>query len=206
MRLRGINYLVILIVAILLPLNPLTAHAQTASSSDGISLQISPLPIDLNAKPGTTLTTDLRVRNASTKTERLQVKLLRVSQDNNGVVHLSSPGLSDAFVNWVSFDRTVFDAPSNQWQTIKMTVNVPSDAAFGYYWAVEYLRANAEPTQAGKAVARGAVATFILLNADATGAKRQAKIVSFGSDKKTYEFLPVNFSVKLSTLFLELWT
>jgi hypothetical protein len=171
------------------------ALAQTPT--EGISLQISPLPIELSAKPGASVSKDLRVRNAGSQDEKLQVRLLKVSADNAGNVHLSNPSAADEFVSWVHFSKTVFDAPPGQWQDINMTINVPKSAAFGYYFAVEYLRANAEQAQPGKAVARGAVATFILLNADAPGAKRQAQITSFSADKKSYEFLPASFTVKV---------
>lgn len=172
-----------------------TSSAQTPT--EGISLQVSPLPIELSAKPGSSVNTDLRVRNAGTQDEKLQVRLLKVSADNNGNVNLTNPTSADEFTQWVHFSRTVFDAPPGQWQTINMRVDVPANAAFGYYFAVEYLRAAGDQTQPGKAVARGAVATFILLNADAPGAKRQASIVSFSADRKSYEFLPATFTVKV---------
>jgi hypothetical protein len=175
-------------------LSTLPAHAQTP---DGINLQISPLPIELSAKPGSSATAELRVRNVGAQTEKLQIRLLKVSEDNDGIVHLTNPGPTDEFTKWVRFSRAVFDAPSGQWQTINMKVDVPKTAAFGYYFAVEYLRATQEAPQAGKAVARGAVATFILLNADAPGAKRQAQVSSFSADRKSYEFLPASFSVKV---------
>jgi hypothetical protein len=194
-----INKLVFIILCLLVSSSflPAAALAQSTAPTEGISLQISPLPIELNAKPGTTASADLRVRNAGSQDEKLQVRLLKVSADNNGGVHLTNPSSSDEFVNWVHFSKTVFDAPPGEWQDVIMTVNVPKTAAFGYYFAVEYLRATAEQAQPGKAVARGAVATFILLNADAPGAKRQAQIVSFTADKKSYEFLPANFTVKV---------
>jgi hypothetical protein len=176
---------------------PTIASAQT--STDGINLQISPLPIELNTKPGSSTGADLRVRNVGTKPEKLQVRLLAVSEDDNGQVHLSNPKPTDAWAKWVSFDKQTFDAPSNQWQTIKMKVDVPKSAAFGYYFAVEYLRASDIAPQPGKAVARGAVATFILLNADAKGAKREAQVMSFSADRKSYEFLPATFSVKVKS-------
>jgi hypothetical protein len=179
------------LVSILLP-----AYASAQTLSDGINLQISPLPIELNVKPGNSISTDLRVRNVGTKPEKLQVRLLAVSEDDNGEVHLSNPSSTDEWVKWVNFDHQTFDAPSNQWQTVKMAINVPKTAAFGYYFAVEYLRATDVAPQAGKAVARGAVATFILLNADAAGAKREAQVVGFSADKKSYEFLPATFTVK----------
>jgi hypothetical protein len=131
------------------------------------------------------------------QTEKLQVKLLKVTEDNDGQIHLTNPAASDEWTHWVSFDRQAFNAPSNQWQTVKMAVKVPKTAAFGYYFAVEYLRANDTSPQPGKAVAHGAVATFILLNADAPGAKREARVVSFVAGRKSYEFLPATFTVKV---------
>jgi len=178
-------------------LSGLISPVLAASSQAGISLQISPLPIELNAKPGASVSTDLRVRNAGSQTEKLQVRLLRVSADDNGNIHLASPASGDEWVRWVHFSRTVFDAPPGQWQTIHMNIDLPKSAAFGYYFAVEYLRANAEQPRPGQAVTRGAVATFILLNAQAPGAKRQAQIVSFSADKKSYEFLPASFTIKV---------
>jgi len=173
----------------------LPAHAQTPDQ--GINLQVSSLPITLTTQPGTSVSTDLKIRNIAAKPEKLQVRLLRVTEDDNGVVRLSAPSSADEWAKWVSFSRPVFDAPPGVDQTIKMTVDVPKNAAFGYYFAVEYMRATAENPEAGKAVAKGAVANFILLNADAPGSQREAQIVSFSSDKKFYEFLPVGFQVKI---------
>jgi hypothetical protein len=76
-----------------------------------------------------------------------------------------------------------------------MTVNVPKDAAFGYYWAVQFEPAANSTKAPGAANVRGAVAIFTLLNADAPGAKRTIQVTSFSTEKRTYEFLPVNFSV-----------
>jgi hypothetical protein len=186
---------IVLILGVLMAFNSLATSALAASP--GISLQISPLPIQLNAKPGSSISTDLRVRNAGSQTEQLQVRLLRVSADDAGNVHLAAPKPSDPWVNWVHFSKNVFTAPPGEWQTIKMNVDLPKSAAFGYYFAVEYLRAQTEAPVPGAAAAHGAVATFILLNAEAPGASRQAQITSFSADKKTYEFLPATFTVKV---------
>lgn len=63
------------VVAVLLFTFSLSMHSLAATPTSGISLQISPLPIELNAKPGTSVGSDLRVRNAGTSTEKLQVRL-----------------------------------------------------------------------------------------------------------------------------------
>jgi len=169
--------------------------AQT--SDQGISLQVSPLPISLSTKPGTTITSDLRIRNVASKTEKLQVRLLKVKGDDTASIHLTEPTSADEWAKWVSFSRPTFDAPPGEWQTIKMTVNVPKTAAFGYYFAVEYLRASQEAPVPEKTVTQGAVATFVLLNAEAPGATREAQITEFTADKKFYEFLPASFKVKV---------
>jgi hypothetical protein len=174
---------------------PIKTHAQTPAS--GFNLQISPLPIDLSLPPGTSTTAPLRVRNAGFQTEKLQVRLLKVTEDDNGGVHLTEPAPSDEFVHWVSFSKTVFNAPPNEWQDITMTINVPKSAAFGYYFAVEYLRAADVKPQGGQTAAHGAVATFVLLNAEAPGATRSAQVVSFKADRKSYEFLPATFTAKI---------
>ncbi len=175
----------------------LAKPALAATPNSGINLQISPLPIELSVKPGESISTDLRVRNGGNQTEKLQVRVLKVTEDDNGLVHFSEPQKTDEWASWISFSRTVIDAPPNDWQTVHMTVNLPKDAAFGYYFAVEYLRASAELPQPGQAVARGAVATFILLSADNPNAKREAKVVSFTASHKLYEFLPINFVAKI---------
>lgn len=174
--------------------------AQSAASAPGFAAAISPLPILLSAKPGSSVTTDLRVNNPSAHDEKLKVVLKTFTQDGpNGTVNLHDPTPADDFVNWVSFSRAEFDAPPGLWQTIKMTINVPSTAAFGYYFAVEFTGANSPSLQTsttGTAI-QGAVASFVLLNAQVPGESKQLQVTSFSASRKSYEFLPVNFSIRL---------
>jgi hypothetical protein len=169
-----------------------TAHAQ----SSAVNLQISPLPIILDVKPGNSVGVDLRVRNASAQTVKLKTSVRPFSTEGpSGRIVFRDPRPSDDFVNWISFSKSLFDAPGGQWQTVHMNVDVPKDAAFGYYWAVQFELANPPKAAPGTTSIRGAVAIFVLLNADAPGAKRSVQVTSFTTDKKSYEFLPVNFNV-----------
>src|SRR5438874_12791890 len=85
------------------------------AQASGVSLVISPLPIQLSAKPGTSTSADLRVRNAGTQDEKLKVSLRTFSvEGTTGKVVLHNPTAADDFLNWVSFDRTVFNAPAGQ--------------------------------------------------------------------------------------------
>lgn len=172
--------------------------AQSAPGS-GFSAQISPLPILLNAKPGTSVSTDLRVNNPSSANEKLKVLVKTFTQDGpDGTVNLHDPTGADTFINWIHFSKTEFDAPPGLWQTVHMTVNVPKTAAFGYYFAVEFTSASSPSAASGNtAKIQGAVASFVLLNAQAPGEKKQLQVTSFTADHRSYEFLPVNFTVRL---------
>lgn len=174
------------------------ALAQSADSS-GFAAQISPLPILLNAKPGTSVGTDLRVNNPSDHAETLKVVIKTFSQDgSNGTVNLHDPTSADTFISWIHFSKTEFNAPPGLWQTVHMTVNVPKTAAFGYYFAVEFTSANSPSAASGNtAKIQGAVASFVLLNATATGEKKQLSVTSFTANHSSYEFLPVDFSIRI---------
>jgi hypothetical protein len=195
MRLNKNALVLVLVLAGSLFSFPSPTHAQSAN---GINIEISPLPIELSAKPGTTVTTDLRVRNGGTTPETLKASLKTFTAEGpDGHVVLHEPTPSDDFVKWVSFDKNVFVAPPGQWQTIKMSIALPKSAAFGYYYAVQFELANPPKPQPGAARLQGAVAIFVLLNAEAPGASRQIEVKSFKADHSSYEFLPVNFQVKV---------
>jgi hypothetical protein len=182
-----------------LSLAPLAdVHAQS-TSIPGFAAAISPLPILLNAKPGESVSTDLRVNNPSTHDEKLKVIIKTFTQDGSeGTVNLHDPTPADTFINWISFSRTEFDAPPGLWQIVKMTVNVPKTASFGYYFAVEFTGANPPARTAGSGAAiQGAVASFVLLNAEAPGEVRHMRITSFNADHRFYEFLPSRFTIRL---------
>ncbi len=171
---------------------PVSAHAV----EDGINLQISPLPIVMSSDPGKTVSSELRVRNAGTKDEKLKVTLRTFrAEGNEGKVVLKDRGPTDAHFDWVKFDRPTFEAPPNVWQSINMKITIPKSAAFGYYYAVQFERETPAEAQPGKNTVEGAIAIFVLLDVNNPGAKRMAEVVSFTADKKFYEFLPTEFSV-----------
>jgi hypothetical protein len=178
--------------------SPALAATLQPTTTAGINIEISPLPIELNAKPGTTVSSDLRVRNSGSLPETLKASIKTFTAEGaDGHVVLHDPTPADAVTSWVSFDRTSFAAPPGLWQTIKMTVNIPKTAAFGYYYGVQFELANPPKAEPGKANLRGAVVIFVLLNAEAPGATRKVEVTRFSADHQTYEFLPANFSVAL---------
>jgi len=59
-----------------------------------------------------------------------------------------------------------------------MTIKTPPEAAFGYYLAVLFSRATPEKPSGGASAVEGGVASLVLLDVQAKGANRSAKVVS----------------------------
>jgi hypothetical protein len=195
-RLLGMAVVVFgLLAGILLPAGAF------AASSRPLNLITSPLPIDLVVDPGKSVTTDIRVKQDSGDDETLTVSLMKFgAYGSSGKPQLLDRAPGDDYFDWVKFDKTSFDAPNGVWQTVKMTINVPKTAAFGYYYAVVFQRAGDDVHPVGSpntnAIA-GGTAVLVLLDTNNPNAKKQLSIVSFQSEHGVYEFLPANFNVTL---------
>jgi len=185
-------------IAMLVFITP-AVKAATPPVDNSFNLVTSPLPINLIGKPGTVVSTDIRVKNGSAKTEKLKVTLMKFSaygEEGKPAIAEREPG--DTYFDWVSFTPQTFDAPQNEWITIKMTINIPTSAAFGYYYAAVFSRASAPERSSSKEnILVGSTAVLALLDVQVPGANRTAKIASFTSDRRFYEFLPAKFSIKI---------
>jgi hypothetical protein len=175
-----------------------STNATDSTAGRSLNLITSPLPIDLSTKPGTTVSADLRIKQADGVPETLQLSLLKFAAFGDaGKPQLLDRGPGDDYFDWVKFDKTHFTAPSDVWQTIHMTINVPKSAANGYYYAVTFTRAGDAVRQPGTANAlAGGTAILVLLNAEVPNQKRTMDLVSFQADHRFYEFLPSNFNIR----------
>jgi len=168
-----------------------------AAPSAGINLTTSPLPINLSANPGSVVSADLRIQNSAGSPQRIKVSLMKFSAyGESGKPALQERQAGDDYFDWVSFTPASFIAPPGQWQTVKMSIKVPPSAAFGYYYAVVFSPADQKPVGTGNKFI-GSTAILVLLDVKSPNAKRSAKIVDFSVSKKTFEFLPADFSVRL---------
>jgi hypothetical protein len=163
-----------------------------------LDLEMSPLPINLVTDPGKTVTTELRIKQAGPNTEKLKVSLMKFGAfGDSGKPQILERGPGDDYFDWVKFDRPTFEAPANVWQTVKMTINVPKTAAFGYYYAVVFTRVGDDARKDGNTSSiAGGTAILVLLEARVPNAKRQMELLSLTSKHRVYEFLPADFEVK----------
>jgi hypothetical protein len=140
------------------------------------------------------------VQNSGTETAKLKVSLKKFKADGaTGQPQLADREAADTYFDWVSFSPARFTAEPQQWKEVAMTIKVPSDAALGYYLAPVFSldTAGQDKPEANASQLQGATAVLVLLDVQVPGEKKQLEISSFSANKKLYEYLPANFTVKI---------
>lgn len=185
------------VAVLLIALAPISTLAAPVNNG-ALNLVTSPAILPVTAKPGQTFTTEIRVKNTSAAPERLKLEVLKFGPgilDGQADIVAFEP--TDTQKNWVRPSQNEFTAEPNVWQTVKLTISVPRDAGFGYYYAFKFARQNPGTAEENKSNIVGGSAVLMLLAINRPDAKRQAELVSISADKRMYEFLPAAISVKL---------
>ena len=177
----------------------LWANTSKVLAIEGLNLVTSPLPISLVTEPGSTVSAQLKIKNGGSEAEDLEVGLMKFSAyGDEGKPRLMDREKGDDYFDWVKFSENEFTLNPNEWKTITATINVPSSAAFGYYYAVTFSRkSEVIPDGPRETKVIGATASLILLEVRVPNAVRDVEVLDFSVPKKIYEFLPVGFTVKL---------
>jgi hypothetical protein len=192
-------YIMGLVVGGGLFLGVFASPAQAQTPDAGLRLITSPLPINLVAEPGQTITTELKVKNGGTVDETLKIDLMKFrAYEESGKPQLMEREAADDFLDWVTFSEPTFTIAPDEWKTITATFHVPATASFGYYYAFVFSRAGeVQPLSSRETVLVGGTAVLVLLEVRVPGAVREATVTEFSTDKTFYEFLPTTFHIKL---------
>lgn len=185
------------VAALLLVASILLVSPAPVNAADGFNIITSPLPIKLSTTPGKTVEAELRMKNQGTAPENISVGLMKfAASGDTGQPDLFDLTPKDAYASWVHFTPQKFTAEPGVWKTVKMQIDVPSDARLGYYLAVTFSRATQDKDPKATSV-KGAVATLVLLDARTGDAKRELKLTSFEANHGLYEYLPTEFKIKV---------
>jgi hypothetical protein len=167
------------------------------SAADGdFALQVTPSPLVTTIKPGVSSTSELRIRNAGTKSEDLKIetRAFKLSPTSGKVTLSERPADID---RWVGFSARTFHVDPGQVFTEKVVFNLPKESGFSYSFALVVSRQNeVRPTSQGRLI-KGSVADFTLVNVDRPGATRKLDVIKLSADHTLYEFLPATFSLTL---------
>jgi len=165
-------------------------HAQTSSNYD---VTVSPVFFDLSANPGDTVSDKIRIRNNTSSPIPIKLEVKRLAGDLSGNLSLTQAA-NDYTLSWIKFSQDSFIAKPLEWTDVPFSVNIPKDAAYGYYWTITFTQDNTNPLAKTGVSLTGAAAVPILLNVKKTGALTQGKLSGFATNSNFYEYPPVNIS------------
>jgi hypothetical protein len=188
----GIFFLILIISGSILATKTL-AQSPTPANYD---VTVSPVFFDLSANPGDSLSNRIRFRNNTNSPLPIKLTVQKMTGDTNGELTLRDDK-NDSSLSWIKFSSDTFVAKPLEWTDVPFTIDIPKDAAYGYYFAVSFTQDNTSPIKRTGTTITGAAAVPILLDVKKAGAKAQAKIIQFSVDNYINEYLPVNFSVKV---------
>ena len=167
------------------------ARAQTPSTYD---VTVSPVFFDLSTNPGSLVSDRIRVRNNTSSPLPIKIEVKRLTGDENGALTLKDTS-DDNSLSWIKFESTRIVAKPLEWTNIPFKIEVPTSAAYGYYYAVSLTQDKLEGSKTTGATITGAAAIPILLNVRKEGARAEAKILKFSVNSYVNEYLPEDFSV-----------
>lgn len=161
-----------------------------------IDLTVSPVNLNLETEPGSSVRSSIKVLNNSIETEYLEIELKKFIADRNG----SNPKImefeeGDDFRNWLTFDRNKFEVNPGEWETIDVTFSPPANSALSYYYAIVVKRQVDTVEEGATAVVTGAPAILVLTKVDSPNTVQELQLVDFKVKKKFYEYLPSEFEV-----------
>lgn len=186
---------VAILLSILSPLGVAAATQIPPQPKGPFNITVSPYSQDLVVRPGASVNVSFLIKNNNTENEQLKVELMTFKPNGtSGVPQLVDPSITDDFVKWVNMPTKNFLVPANDWAEFKATINAPKTAAFGYYYAFVFSRAQLPSVKSGSAIFGNVVGT-VLLDVQAPGEKRQAQLTEFSTTNRVSEFLPVSFNI-----------
>lgn len=160
------------------------------------SVQVTPSPLVAQVKVGESRTLELRIRNSGASPENLKVGLRAFKAGDDGKVQLLDDTPKE-IAGWVTFEQPSFSMQSGEWFTERIKITPPKDAGFSYSFAIVISRTNNGSPAPGTQQLVGSVAVFALLNIDRPGATREFKVEELKSERRSYEFLPAKFLIRL---------
>src|ERR1035437_5584412 len=128
-------------------------YAQQTSSAYDVT--VSPIFLDLSANPGDTITTKVRIRNNTTSPIPVKVGVEKLTGDLSGNLSLQQTK-NDYTLSWFKFNNTSVITAPLEWTDVPFTINVPKDAAYGYYWTITFTQDTSNTTPKSAVALTGA--------------------------------------------------
>lgn len=174
------------IVPLLSSMAPL--YAQEVGTFD---TTVSPTFVETTAKPGSTISQTVRLRNNSTTPVTLTAEVKIMGGDEAGALTIKDDKAEH--LAWLALkDNKVILRPK-EWTTVPFTLTIPESASYGYYWALSFT-SNAEQADSTGTTLNASIVVPILLSVEKAGAKTEGKLTEFKTTSGYYEYPPITFT------------
>jgi hypothetical protein len=170
--------------------------SQAKAQEGNYDVTVTPVFFDLSVNPGGSIDERVRIKNNTNSPISVSVEVNKLTGDETGELTITENDDTDT-LDWFSFEETTYDLPPLEWTNIPFTITVPEDAAYGYYFTINFKQAGVEETGETGATITGAAAVPVLLNVRKDGAIAEARLVDFSAENYINEYLPVEFNVKI---------
>jgi len=172
------------------------AFAYAATPQPVEDLTTSPISLNLHIAPGTSQTHTIEVMDNSAQPVTINMQLNEFrAQGTSGLAQIIPATAPES--TWVSFSPSSFVAQPGVWSKVQMTIALPFNAQLGYYYVPVFTPVQDIKTQGVGAIFKGSNGILVLVDTSTANESRSISISSFSVGKHVYEYLPVNFSVKL---------
>lgn len=182
-----------------------TPYPELPPPTGGFKLTVSPPVLDIQTKPGDTTTVEVKVKSFSDHPEDIRVSLMKfVASATGDKPELQELDPTDEFPAWVRFSEDRFILEPEVWKPITITYSPPDTAPPAQYFAIVFNREKEVVVNNGQ-VAKGAAAILVLSQVTSSRVRHQLDLallggnqIGFKTDKKVYEFLPVEFQTTVT--------
>jgi hypothetical protein len=99
--------------------------------------------------------------------------------------------------SWVHFSPSLLTIEPGKTAQLTITYNTPQNVGFSYSVAIALTSTRTTGKNSNGTAIKPQVDVFCLININRSDAKSKLDILSFGSDKSRYAFLPADFTVKI---------
>jgi len=185
----------LLVASFILTLSTVLSFSLAQNTVSTQSLEVSPPSQELQADPGQTLTAKAKIRNRSTNSINIKVRIEDfTSTGEEGQVALVEKG-PQSLTSWVEITPQSFLLKPGETKEVTAKINVPKEAAGGHYGSFVFSADGGQAAPGTAAVSQELASLFLIRVSGPVN--EQLSIAEF-SAPAFLEFGPVPFTIKFT--------
>jgi len=164
--------------------------------SAALDLSVSPVFLNYSPKPGDTINDKVTLHNNTGTPVTLNISVNKMTVNDRGDIVPTDIIATDSASKWFKFTSAKVVAPAREWIEVPFSLKIPSDAAYGNYFAIVFSAQEGKTTVSGASI-EGNILIPVLLNVKKEGSIAKADITDFSVKNFVTEYLPVEFNLSV---------